>query len=134
MPIAGQILIYPSVDLDIDHERMDAFVPPLLNKQECEWFVEQYIPNKADRRDPRFAPLHAVSHADLPPALITVAEFDLLRAEGEAYRDALEAAGVPVTYVHADRAIHAYFSLMDGQTHAMQAQAAIRNFIAAKGK
>lgn len=133
VPIAGQILLYPSVDLDIDHERMDAFVPPLLTKAECDWFVSQYVPNKADRSDPRFAPFRATSHADLPPALITTAEFDLLRAEGEAYRDVLEAADVPVTYEQADGAIHGYFSLMDGQTHAMQAQKAIRDFIAARG-
>ena len=53
VPIAGQILLYPSVDLDIDHERMDAFVPPLLTKAECDWFVTQYVPNKADRSSPQ---------------------------------------------------------------------------------
>jgi len=127
--IDGQVLIYPSVDLDVTHPRMDAFESPLLNKHEIEWFVDQYVPNSADREDVKFRPLLAESHENLPPALILTAEFDLLRFEGEAYRDKLERSGVPVTYQQADGALHAYFSLTDGQTHSLEAHAAIQSFI-----
>ncbi len=127
--IDGQILIYPSVDLDIEHSRLDVFDSPLLKKSEIKWFVEQYVPRPEDRDDVRFRPLLAQSHSNLPQALIFAAEFDLLKPEAEAYRDKLVASGVPVTYHQADGGVHGYFSAMDGQTHAQQAHGAIKSFV-----
>lgn len=49
----------------------------------------------------------------LPPALIQVAESDILRDEGEAYGRKLDAAGVKVTMVRYDGMIHD-FGLLNG--------------------
>jgi acetyl esterase/lipase len=49
----------------------------------------------------------------LPPALIQVAESDILRDEGEAYGRKLDAAGVKVTTVRYDGMIHD-FGLLNG--------------------
>jgi len=49
----------------------------------------------------------------LPPALIQVAESDILRDEGEAYGRKLDEAGVKVTTVRYDGMIHD-FGLLNG--------------------
>ena len=46
----------------------------------------------------------------LPPALIVVAEYDVLRAEGLAYAERLRAAGVAVTVVDAHGLDHAFLA------------------------
>ena len=108
--ISLQILVYPATEGDADAPAMHAFEPPLLDQQDIAWFYDQYIP--AERRhDPRFAPARAASHAGLPPAIILTAEHDLLTAEGEAYARRLEQAGVAVTRLHYDGAIHGFFTM-----------------------
>jgi len=127
--IAGQILIYPCVAGECDTPRFDDFVPPILKKEDTQWFFDQYISDRADRTDPRFAPLLAEHHADLPPALIVTAEHDLLRPDGESYRDALVAAGVPVDYYEYLGAVHAFFSVGDGTTMAANLTNRIAEFV-----
>jgi acetyl esterase/lipase len=55
----------------------------------------------------------------LPPALIQVAENDVLRDEGEAYGRKLDQAGVPVTTVRYNGVIHD-FGLLNGRAHIPQ--------------
>jgi len=44
------------------------------------------------------SPILATSHANLAPASIFTAEFDVLRSEGEVYHEKLKEAGTPSTY------------------------------------
>jgi len=127
--IAGQILIYPCVSGECDTPRFDAFIPPILKKEDTQWFFDQYVPDTEMRTDLRLAPLLADSHAGLPPALIVTAEHDLLRPDGELYRDALEAAGVPVDYYEYLGSMHAFFSVGDGTTMAANLTARIAEFV-----
>ena len=65
-------------------------------------YRRMYLGPEGDPGNPMASPLLADDHAKLPPALIQVAEHDLLRDEGVRYAAALRAAGVPVrltTYV-----------------------------------
>ena len=89
-----QVLIYPVTDFAMDtHSYAEHTDAKPLNRDMMAWFAGQYLPNAADRSDWRAAPLHGDLRG-LPPATIVLAEIDPLRSEGEAYLEALRAAGV----------------------------------------
>jgi len=94
--IDAQILLYPSTDGDIDSERLTRFVPPSLTREEIAWYFDQYVPELAQRQDPRFAPLRVEKLAGLPPTFVGTVEDDLLSAEADLYASRLAQQGVPV--------------------------------------
>ena len=105
----GELLVYPACDFDMDRpsyrENPDG---PIVSVASMPAVNAMYCPNPADLRHPLAAPLHATSHAGLPPAYIAVAEHDPLRDSGTAYADALRAAGVPVQVDAGPGLIHGY--------------------------
>jgi cation diffusion facilitator CzcD-associated flavoprotein CzcO/acetyl esterase/lipase len=111
--IIGQALLMPATSGDTTSasytENADGYglTTPLMR-----WFYDHYI-DAADRSDPRFAPLRAADLSGLPPAIVVTAEFDPLRDDGEAYAEALAAAGVPTEHVSARGAIHQSISMVD---------------------
>jgi acetyl esterase len=72
-----------------------------LTASEMVWFWEQFLGADASPDDPEVSPLRAQLPAGLPPTLVATAQYDVLRDEGIAYARKLEAAGVPVTHIHA---------------------------------
>ena len=68
----------------------------LLEKSSIDYFYRHYLPNAADRSDPRFSPLLVQDVSGLAPAWLGLAECDPLVDEGVAYADLLRMAGVPV--------------------------------------
>lgn len=74
------------------------------------WFWDNYTTDQAARKEVYASPLQATPEQlkGLPPALVQTAENDVLRDEGEAYARKMDAAGVKVTMVRYNGAIHDY--------------------------
>jgi acetyl esterase len=72
--------------------------------------IDFYTPNLQDRHHPWVSPLYAKSLTGLPPALITTAELDPLRDQGEAYAERLREQQVPVTLHRFSRTIHDFIA------------------------
>lgn len=111
-PICLQLLIYPGVG-GIDHPGRQN--PGLqegfgLDAKTTRWFYENYLGDHTDA-DPRFSPLFLENHAGLPPALVVIAHFDVLRGEGIEYAEKLEAAGVPVTRLRYADLLHGFVTM-----------------------
>jgi acetyl esterase len=112
--LCAQLLIYPTVDFDPDEpyqSRVDNADGFFLTADDMLWFSGLYVPEGADKRDPRLSPLRAPSLAGLPPAVVLTAEYDPLRDEGDTYAAALAAAGVEVHHHRFDGLIHGFFDL-----------------------
>ena len=108
---AAQLLLYPGTDASVDRPSKSLFaVGFFLTRVQMDWYWDAYAGNDS-RTDPRLSPLCADSLAGLPPTLLTTAAFDPLRDEGEAYADALRAAGVPVAMRRATGLVHGYANM-----------------------
>lgn len=110
VPIQYQVLLYPatqSVDLQTDsHIKFGKGYG--LTTQHVAWYINQYLPKKADRYEVYASPLLADNLQDLPPALVVVAGFDPLRSEGEEYADKMQAAGGKVKLINYETMIHGF--------------------------
>jgi acetyl esterase len=111
-PFAFQALIYPVIDGTPASPSLadpGAGAEHGLSGAEMAYFWDAYAPAGVDREHPDLTPLRAADLAGLPPALVITAEYDILRDEGEAYADALAAAGVPVVATRYQGLIHGFF-------------------------
>ncbi len=121
--LAAQLLVYPVADYDLGTASYNAPENQLnLVKEDMEWFWTQYVPNPSDRLHPDASPLRQANLTDLPPACVISAEYDVLRDEGEAYAEALEAAGVKTRLTRYAGETHGFLvlgKLMPGTATAM---------------
>ena len=112
--LAAQVLIYPVTDADLDN---DTYADPanqlMLTRDSMIWFWDHYAPDQASRAKPDASPLQADSLAGLAPAIVLTAEHDVLRAEGEAYAEALREAGVPVVHRRFAGQMHGFFPMVN---------------------
>ncbi|TCC36385.1 alpha/beta hydrolase [Kribbella speibonae] len=115
--LAGQILVYPATDLELDHFdnypswqlHASGYVLTADAVRSC---VETYLQPAADVTDSRISPARCKDLTGLPPAVVAVAEFDPLRDQGAAYASALREADVP-TVLHEGRGlVHGCFDML----------------------
>jgi acetyl esterase len=110
--IAFQLLVYPAVDDDWSRPSYAAHGQGyILTLEGMRWFLRHYLDGAPEPADVRVAPLRAESLAGLPPALVQLAELDVLLDEGEAYAARLRADGVPVTLKRYPGAIHGFYGM-----------------------
>ena len=110
-----QILMWPIVDSNFETGSYQKFgADRFLTTPLMKWMYDLYAP-ESQRKEIYNAPLNATVEQlkGMPPALIQVAENDILRDEGEAYGRKLDEAGVPVTCVRYNGVIHD-FGLLNG--------------------
>jgi len=109
------IMMWPVADANFETESYKQFGENrFLTTPLMKWMFDLYA-NDAQRQEIYVSPLQATlaQLKGLPPALIQVAESDILRDEGEAYGRKLDEAGVKVTTVRYDGMIHD-FGLLNG--------------------
>jgi acetyl esterase len=123
--LAGQLLIYPSVDMTGSFPSIEENAEGLfLTKQHIAWFQGHYIDDAGlDEQDPILSPLYAPDEvlAATAPAFVLTAEYDPLRDEGEAYAARLESLGVAVRQTRYDGMIHAFYGMKAVTPSAVQA-------------
>jgi acetyl esterase/lipase len=120
--IKFQMLFWPIVDADFETESYQQFGEKrFLSGSLMKWMYDMYIADLERRKEVYASPLQASIEQlkGLPPALIAVAESDILRDEGEAYGRKLDEAGVPVTVARYNGMIHD-FGLLNGLAHLPQ--------------
>lgn len=107
--VQAQLLLYPATDVVGDYPSRHANGEGyFLTTSVMVWSLAQYLAGiDVPLDDPRISPLHG-DLAGLPPAVVATAEFDPLRDEGDAYAEALTAAGVMVDHVRYDGLIHGF--------------------------
>lgn len=113
--LAAQVLAYPATDLAGDYPSRHANADgPVLTAADGDWFARMYLGPDAESKagDPRVSPLRAADHSGLPPAVVAVAEFDILHDEGVAYAEALRHADVPVALVDGEGLVHGFTNLI----------------------
>jgi len=122
-----QILFWPVTDASFTQASYTTYGEQrFLTTSLMKWMWDQYTTDPAKRKEKYASPLQAPVDElkGLPPALIQVAENDILRDEGEAYGRKLEQAGVPVTSVRYNGTIHD-FGMLNGLAETTQAKGLI---------
>lgn len=114
--IKVHIMMWPVTDATFDRDSHRQFGDKrFLTTPLMKWMWDLYTTDPQQRKEIYASPLQASVDQlkGLPPALIQVAESDILRDEGEAYGRKLDEAGVTVTTVRYDGMIHD-FGLLNG--------------------
>jgi acetyl esterase len=107
--IVYQQLLWPALNTDLNTASYRKYgVGRFLPRAFMQYGWDHYAPDPGIRRHRYVAPLNATLDElrGLPPTLIQTAANDVLRDEGEAYARRLDEAGVDVTCVRYNGAIH----------------------------
>ena len=111
IPIRGQILVYPCVDLTLTMRSMDFFLEGMtLTFDTMDYFVKHYLNSSNDAVNWEASPLFTRNLKNLPEAYIFAAGLDPLLDEGFAYKKRLEYFGNKVTYKLYPGQIHGFLS------------------------
>ena len=97
--VVHQLIDYAALDASQDPAlKVSSLDQPLLRPGLMRFFNNCYLSDPAQANDPLASPLLATLDElrGMPPATLITAEYDVLRAEGEAYAEKLRQAGVAV--------------------------------------
>ncbi|MGH3470238.1 MAG: alpha/beta hydrolase [Thermocrispum sp.] len=109
VPVTAQLLIYPATDFGQDYPSRKQFAAgAYLDQRALDMIARAYVVDRTVLSDPRMSPRRFERLDLLPPTVLVTAEYDPIRDQGEAYADALEAAGVPVTRQRLTGLVHGF--------------------------
>jgi len=119
-----QSLVYPVGDYTLSGASYGKYAQGygLLTRESMVWFSRHYLRSPNDAEDWRASPIKATSLAGVAPAIVVVAECDVLHDDGESYAGALRRAGVPVEYREYPGMIHGFLGMVPVVDDAMNAQ------------
>lgn len=109
--IKFQLLLWPVTDADFARESWQKYADGrFLTASLMKWMWDNYLPDAGKRKEYYATPFNATLEQlkGLPPALVQLAENDILFDEGLAYARKLDEAGVPVTIETYNGFIHDY--------------------------
>ena len=107
-----QMLVYPATDMTRSLKSHQTFAQGfLLEAEGIDFFLDAYLSSVEEQRHALASPLLREDLAGAAPAYVVTAGFDPLRDEGDAYAQALMAAGVEVEHRCEESLIHGFFSL-----------------------
>lgn len=110
--LRSQVLIYPAVEMYERWPSEDANAnAPILTSSGMHKFTELYLAGQYGTEDWRASPIRAVSHENLPPALILTAGHDPIHDHGQNYLDVLQSAGVRADLINYPDAMHGFAAL-----------------------
>lgn len=103
-----QLLLYPALDATCARGSYREFTSGFnLSAEQMQWYWDAYRAG-ADTRAPELSPLAAESLAALAPAIIAIADHDVLRDDGLDYAQRLAADGVPAQIIQCQGMIHGF--------------------------
>ena len=119
-----QSLVYPVGDYTLSGASYGKYAQGygLLTRESMVWFSRHYLRSPNDAEDWRASPIKATSLDGVAPAIVVVAECDVLHDDGESYAGALRRAGVPVQYREYPGMIHGFLGMVPVVDDAMNAQ------------
>lgn len=126
--LALQLLFYPGLASQEEFESYHQFATGhLIEQAHIDWFFDHTLRSKADRLDPRFAPLLNEDLRDVAPAWIGLAECDPVRDGGIAWHEQLQAANVKSERVVYKGVVHDFIKMGRAIPEAKQAHQAAAN-------
>ena len=108
-----QVLLYPGIGLDEDHQSVQGHAGLVLSEADLTWFRECYFQDEIHERNPYADPSNAGDLSGVAPATVLTAGFDPLRDGGLAYADQLARDGVTTRSVTYERMIHGFLTFRE---------------------
>jgi len=103
-----QLLLYPALDASCSRRAYREFASGLnLTAAQMQWYWNTYR-GEASVGASELSPLASADLRALPPAVVAVAGYDVLRDDGVEYARSLEDAGVPVRLIRCEGMIHGF--------------------------
>lgn len=110
--LAYQLLIYPCNQKDSDTQSMNDYAEGYgLTRERMSYLWDQYLNGDTDDNNPYAVPQSSINLIGLAPAIVILAQCDVLYSDGKKYAQRLSEAEVPVSLHEYPGMIHGFFNL-----------------------